>query len=311
MLMARAAPVAALTWSMKMELDNDDRMIGRILTRREVLALLGAAGAGVLAGCAAPTSGGQATSAAGEAATATTAPSATAAPTAAATAPMAQPTRSVSATSAPTAAAAVATTAPTVAVTAAAAAVPACVVRPEVTEGPYYLDLNLLRSDVRADSATGAVREGAPLMLTFNVSQVSDGACTPLEGATVDIWHCDAAGAYSGVGGAASQDWLRGSQMTDASGVATFTTVYPGWYPGRAVHIHFKVHPSERTVFTSQLFFDDAFTAQVYAQEPYAARGAPDRPNSADGIYESALQMVTTATDGGYAASFDIAVDLS
>jgi protocatechuate 3,4-dioxygenase beta subunit len=297
MLAAGAAPKAAVNREDAMELDNDDRMIGRILTRREVLTLLGAAGAGVLAGCAAPTSGGQATSAAGAPATATAGPSAATAPAATETA--------IPATAVPTAAAA------PIATEAAAAAVPACVVRPEVTEGPYYLDLNLLRSDVRADSATGAVREGAPLLLTFNVSQVSGGACAPLQGATVDIWHCDAEGAYSGVGGAASQDWLRGSQVTDANGVATFTTLYPGWYPGRAVHIHFKLYPSERTVFTSQLFFDDAFTAQVYAQEPYAARGLPDRPNSADGIYESALQMVATAADTGYAASFDIGVDLS
>lgn len=294
-----------------MELDNDDRMIGRILTRREVLALLGAAGAGMLAGCAAPASGG----------TQAVAPSATAAPPApsataasAAAAPPAPSATAASATAAPspTAAPASATTVPAASATAApVVAVPACVVRPEATEGPYYVDLNLLRSDVRADSASGAVREGAPLVLTFRVSQVSAGACTSLQGAVVDIWHCDAAGVYSGVAGASNEDWLRGSQVTDENGVATFTTIYPGWYPGRAVHIHFKVHPNENTVFTSQLFFDDSFTAQVYTQEPYAARGLPDRPNSADGIYDSALQVVATATDTGYAATFDLGIDLS
>src|SRR5262249_32715430 len=128
-------------------------------------------------------------------------------------------------------------------------AVPACVVRPEVTEGPYYVDEDLVRSDIRADPTTGAVKEGTQFVVSFNVSQVSSGSCTPLSGAVVDVWHCDATGAYSDVTDPGfdtkGQKWLRGSQTTDANGKASFTTIYPGWYSGRAVHIHYKVHPDE------------------------------------------------------------------
>jgi protocatechuate 3,4-dioxygenase beta subunit len=194
------------------------------------------------------------------------------------------------------------------------AARPACVVRPEVTEGPYYVAENLVRSDVRSDPTTGTVKEGAPLVLTFNVSQVSNNACTPLQGATVEIWHCDAAGQYSDVSdrsfNTVGQKWLRGAQVTDANGKATFTTIYPGWYPGRAVHIHFKVHPDATRVFTSQLFFDDTLSQQVFAQPPYVSRGSiPDTPNSADNIYQDTLLLTTARTDQGYAATFDIGID--
>jgi protocatechuate 3,4-dioxygenase beta subunit len=196
------------------------------------------------------------------------------------------------------------------------AAVPACVVRPEVTEGPYYVDVDLVRSDIRSDTGTGEVKAGTPLALTFNVSQVSGGSCTAFQGATVEIWHCDAAGQYSGVSdpgfNTSGQNWLRGAQVTDANGKATFTTIYPGWYSGRAVHIHFKVHPDETKVFTSQLFFDDALSQQVFTQEPYAAKGStPDTLNSTDTIYQDLLLLTTTKTEQGYAATFDIGIDPS
>ena len=100
--------------------------------------------------------------------------------------------------------------------------------------------------------------------------------------------------------------------MTDANGVATFTTIYPGWYSGRAVHIHFKVHPDETKVFTSQLFFDDALSQQVFTQEPYSSKGnVPDTLNSTDNIYQDLLLLTTTKTDQGYAATFDIGIDPS
>lgn len=276
-------------------MDNDDRQIGRILTRREVLGLLGAAGATLLIGCGAtPDTAASSTSAAGEAAT---------------TGLNAEAQTSSALVSAPTAqpeqAAEVAT-----AEVANATAVPACVVRPEVTEGPYYVDVDLLRSDIRED------REGTPLQLTFNVSQVSDSSCSTYEGVTVEIWHCDAAGQYSGVSdpgfNTAGQTWLRGAQVTDSNGQATFTTIYPGWYSGRAVHIHFKVHPDENSVFTSQLFFDDALSQQVFTQQPYAAKGStPDTLNSTDNIYQDLLLLTTTKTSDGYAATFDIGIDPS
>jgi len=192
---------------------------------------------------------------------------------------------------------------------------PACVVRPEETEGPYYVDEDLDRSDIRSDPSTGEVKEGVPLVLTFNVSQVSNGGCTPLEGAEVEIWHCDAAGVYSDVSdpgfNTQGQKFLRGSQVTDANGQATFTTIYPGWYSGRTVHIHFKVHPSANKVFTSQLFFDDALSDQVFANEPYASKGQRDMLNSSDRIFSDQLLLNVTQANEGYAAIFDIGVDAS
>jgi protocatechuate 3,4-dioxygenase beta subunit len=169
---------------------------------------------------------------------------------------------------------------------------------------------DLVRSDIRSDPSTGAVKEGTPLVLTFNVSQVANSGCSALQGATVEIWHCDAAGAYSDVTDRSfdtvGQKWLRGSQVTDANGKATFTTIYPGWYQGRAVHIHFKVHPDTSSVFTSQLFFDDALSDQVFTQAPYSSKGKRNTLNSNDGIYKDLLLLTVTKTDQGYAATFDI-----
>ena len=120
-----------------------------------------------------------------------------------------------------------------------------CIVRPQLTEGPYFVDERLNRSDIRPDPTTGSVEPGVPLVLRFNVSRVSGNSCAALAGAFVDIWHCDAAGNYSDISGGAGQGntlgqkFLRGYQVTDSGGAVEFQTIYPGWYPGRATHIHF------------------------------------------------------------------------
>jgi protocatechuate 3,4-dioxygenase beta subunit len=301
-------------------MDNDDRQIGRILSRREVLALLGTAGATLLVGCGTSPSGSAATpapAATSAASGGTAAPAATSAGTAATAAPTlnAEAATAVALPSSnPTAQATAAGNATVVASNGTAA--PACVVRPEVTEGPYYVAENLVRSDIRTDTSTGMAKAGTPLVLTFNVSQMSNSTCTSLQGATVEIWHCDAAGQYSDVSdpgfNTKGQNWLRGAQVTDANGKATFTTIYPGWYSGRAVHIHFKVHPDATKVFTSQLFFDDTLSQQVFTQAPYASKGStPDTLNSKDTIYKDLLLLTTTKTDQGYAATFDIGIDPS
>jgi protocatechuate 3,4-dioxygenase beta subunit len=195
-----------------------------------------------------------------------------------------------------------------------------CVVRPALTEGPYYVDEELNRSDIRSDPSDGTVQEGALLALTFNVSRVASNACSPLEGAVVDVWHCNALGVYSDVSdqgfNTVGKMFLRGYQVTDANGVAQFTTIYPGWYSGRAVHLHFKVRSaagaSSSYEFTSQLFFDDSLTDQVLARSPYASKGARDTRNANDGISQqggSQLVLNLTQASQGYAATFDIALD--
>ena len=203
---------------------------------------------------------------------------------------------------------------------AAAAGAGPCVARPALTEGPFFVDAKLNRSDIRSDPGDGTVRPGAPLRLAVRVSRLTAGACAPLTGAMVDLWHCDAGGVYSDVsdprGSTVGKKFLRGYQMTDAEGLARFTTIYPGWYEGRAVHIHFKIRSAagggRAHEFTSQLFFDDALSDQVYAQPPYAARGQGRVRNARDGIYRDAgalLTLAVTPAAPGYAASFELALE--
>ncbi len=193
-----------------------------------------------------------------------------------------------------------------------------CVAKPALTEGPYFVDERLNRSDIRSDPISGVMKPGARLDLAFRLHRLESGACTPLAGAYVDVWHCDASGKYSdeSANNTSGQKYLRGYQMTDEGGLAAFTTIYPGWYSGRAVHIHFKVRlfNGDQTAyeFTSQLFFEDAQTAEVYAASPYVSRGTPDTTNSRDGIYRgggSELVLEVSSTANGYAATFDIGLE--
>src|SRR5262249_37424492 len=154
------------------------------------------------------------------------------------------------------------------------------------------------------------------LTLTLYVSSVSDDACTPLGGAVVDIWHCNALGVYSDeqVEGTAGKKYLRGYQIADADGMVQFTTIYPGWYTGRAVHIHCMVRTtasqSTMEAFTTPFCFDDALSDQVCTQDPYASHGAPNTRNSEDSIYaDGGSQMLLAPTGSnaaGYAAIFTI-----
>jgi protocatechuate 3,4-dioxygenase beta subunit len=241
-------------------MESDDRPTGRVLTRREVLAVLGISGASLLVGCrAAP-----------------------------------KP---------------------------AAAAIPGCVVRPEQMLGPYFVDEGLERADIRADPSTGKISPGAPLELAFVVSRVGESGCAPLPGARVEIWQCDADGVYSDVKDpqfdTTGRKFLRGHQVTDAEGKAQFTTIYPGWYPGRTVHIHFKIlgesQPGQGYEFASQIYFDDAMTDRVHAAAPYTARRPRSTRNADDEIYRDGgreLTVPVAARGEGHAATFEIGLQV-
>jgi protocatechuate 3,4-dioxygenase beta subunit len=158
------------------------------------------------------------------------------------------------------------------------AATVSCILTPEQTEGPYYIAGEKLRRNITEG------RPGAPLVLRTFVVDAS--TCRPIRGAAVDIWHADASGVYSGFGtGASSRTFMRGIQRTNAKGLAQFRTVYPGWYQGRTVHIHVKVHVSGNVVHTGQLYFPDSMTDAVYRRAPYSARGSRDVRNASDSIY--------------------------
>lgn len=192
----------------------------------------------------------------------------------------------------------------------------ACVLTPEATEGPFYLDLDKVRSDITDG------KDGTPLDLKITVVDAT--GCTPIKDAAIDVWHCDAGGVYSGFGQAGTggpgggqsatddQTFLRGTQVTDANGLGQFQTIYPGWYRGRAVHIHMKVHVGGSVVHTGQLFFDDGLTDQVYGSAPYSSRGTPDVRNSADDIYRSAgaasAVLAMTPSGNGYVGDITVGV---
>jgi protocatechuate 3,4-dioxygenase beta subunit len=276
-------------------MDNDDAQVGRLLSRREAISFLGAAGIAAIIGC-----GDEVTEVGTGSAGTTTSAAATPG----------------GASSAGVATAPVSATPPTVV---------QCVVRPEQTEGPYFVDEGLNRSDIRSDPGTGAVSEGVPLDLVFRVMRMNAGACEPLSGATVDVWQCDALGVYSdvrdtGAGNfnAVGRQFLRGFQVTDSLGTAKFLTIYPGWYQGRTVHIHFKVRARDASgraqEFTSQLYFDDALSDLVFAQPPYSQKGRRSTRNASDGIYRNGgdqLLLTTTKTSAGYEASFAVGLQMA
>jgi hypothetical protein len=153
---------------------------------------------------------------------------------------------------------------------------PSCVLAPEQTEGPYYIDNHLIRSDIRDG------RKGVPLSLRLQVLDAS--TCKPIRGATVEVWHCDALGNYSGFNAAGK--FLRGGQRSNSTGHVTFKTIYPGWYQGRTTHIHVKAHVGGEEVHTGQLYFAEATTASVYrSRSPYRSRGQKDTSNGADMVF--------------------------
>ena len=260
-------------------MENDDRPVGLILSRREAIKLLGVGGAALLASCAAP---------------------------------------GATSTLVPTTVAAGTTQAPSV-----GGAALDCIVRPELTIGPYFVDGQLNRSDIRSEPSDNIVKEGVPLTLNISVASVGISSCTPIEGAQVDVWHCDALGLYSGVSDPNSdttgQKFLRGYQLTDASGRVQFLTIYPGWYSGRTVHIHFTIRTKgadgQDYQFTSQFFFDDTLTDQVHSLEPYASKGQRDTRNTNDNIFNGGGDQLLLNLQGdstnGFTSTMNLGLDLA
>lgn len=210
-----------------------------------------------------------------------------------------------------------------------------CVLTPELTEGPYFLDGDLIRKDITEG------KPGVPLKVRILVADIT--SCQPLANAAVDIWHCDAHGYYSGVSAnnpgpdsdpevaaeAATQTFLRGIQITDENGLVEFDTIYPGWYIGRTIHIHMKVvvdgeagatYEDGKAVHTGQLFFDDGVTDQVLLTEAYSGR--PDEQRTVndtddilgdheeeDGFMLTLTQVSDDAIEDGLIGEIAIGVD--
>lgn len=188
-----------------------------------------------------------------------------------------------------------------------------CVLTPTLTEGPYFVDERLNRSNIIGG------QPGLPLNLAVKIYNASSSACSAISSVQVDIWHTNGIGAYSGVPGLGTggQTFLRGYQVTDSNGNVSFATIYPGWYSGRATHIHLKARifnaaGNATLEATTQIFFDDATSDSVYSSNaPYNSRGARDTRNSQDGIYGSRTSLLVPLTGSnnvGYSGAVAIGI---
>jgi protocatechuate 3,4-dioxygenase beta subunit len=183
----------------------------------------------------------------------------------------------------------------------------ACAVTPTETAGPYPSITDIFRSDIR-ETKTGTV-----LTLTIKVVNVN-ASCAAISGANVEIWHCDPAGNYSEYGTQTSQTYLRGIQTTNANGEVTFTTVYPGWYQGRATHIHIEVTTGGVSRKVTQIAFPESVNNTVYATGVYASKGSNPMSNLSDGIFADSLSSELVTPSGsptsGYTASCQVAISV-
>lgn len=199
---------------------------------------------------------------------------------------------------------------------------PTCVVVPRQTDGPYFLDERLQRQDIRSDPSDESSRPGLPLRLRLQLSTLAGEQCAPLQDAVVDLWQCDALGEYAGVEDrlydTRGKRYLRGYQRSDSAGRVEFLTIYPGWYPSRAVHIHIKVRTQpdspQGQEFATQLYFEDSLSDRVYQQAPYAGREARPTRNGNDRIFQRnggeqlVLQVVENDEESGLEADFGFAL---
>jgi protocatechuate 3,4-dioxygenase beta subunit len=195
-----------------------------------------------------------------------------------------------------------------------------CVLIPEETQGPYPLfgDIASASAYMRQDITEG--RQGVPLELLLTIVNVNNN-CAPVTDALVYVWHCDKDGVYSGYNqpgsNAVGETFCRGVQMTDATGLVRFTTIYPGWYTGRITHVHFRVYLGNALEATSQLAFPQTITAEVYRSALYAARGQNTSVGSfaADNVFSDGEQyqlctMTQNTASGGYDASLTVGISM-
>jgi protocatechuate 3,4-dioxygenase beta subunit len=180
-----------------------------------------------------------------------------------------------------------------------------CAVTPTETIGPYPSLADFFRSDIREG------KSGTQLTLTIKVVAAS-ASCAPVSGANVEIWHVDAAGNYSQYGTQTTQTFLRGIQTTNSSGEVTFTTIYPGWYQGRATHIHVEVTINGVSRKATQIAFPESVNNSVHRSGVYASRGSNPMSNASDGIFADSLssELVTPSGDttSGYSATFQVGI---
>ena len=183
----------------------------------------------------------------------------------------------------------------------------ACAVTPTETIGPYPSLTDLFRSDIREGKA------GTVLTLTVKVVNVNS-SCAGVANANVEIWHVDAAGNYSQYGTQTTQTFLRGIQTTNSGGEVTFTTIYPGWYQGRATHIHLEVTINGVSRKVTQIAFPESVNNTVHVSGVYASRGTNPLSNLSDGIFSDSLssELVTPtgSTASGYAATVQVGISI-
>ena len=188
-----------------------------------------------------------------------------------------------------------------------------CVVSPEETAGPYPDRTGMIGNSAfyRQDITEG--KSGLPLTLALTIVNVNSG-CTPLTNATVEMWQCDATGNYSEYGTSAGQTFLRGLQTTDSSGRVTFKTIYPGWYMGRATHIHLEVFVNGAAVKTTQIAFPEDVSSSVYRTGVYAAHGQNSTTNSGDNVFSDGtdheLAALSGDTSSGYTATLAVGISV-
>jgi protocatechuate 3,4-dioxygenase beta subunit len=180
-----------------------------------------------------------------------------------------------------------------------------CAVTPTETVGPYPSLTDMFRMDIREG------KQGTVLTLTVKVVNASS-ACAPVAGANVEIWHVDAAGDYSQYGTQRAATFLRGIQTTNANGEVVFTTIYPGWYQGRATHIHVEVSLNGQSRKVTQIAFPEGVNDAVHRSGVYASRGTNPIANASDGIFADSLasEIVTPtgSASAGYAAAFQVGI---